>query len=322
MPRFLDLPDCTTFIIYCYILRFHDLQDIARLSCTCKQLHSLLKTFVAQFISHRVGHLIQYNHQLTVRTIYNLFSPKIFIVGGVVNNRKCLLFEPTKGRFHRGIAGIGLKRTDEFDAICYRGLVVVVSGSDDSAIGKVEAYHMDSNSWHLWPSLPRPLVSVSCAVAPNGHIVVSGGIDRSDSRRSQEILVFKHAESKVTLSQLGVSTVAGQWEVCSCLLSKGRSHHGSIVYQNILWMAGGLVTGRMVATNTVEAIQLATGMAINIAPMLRHRLVPRLLVIEGHLYAVGGDVEGTSFSVSSIERYDANRDQWIFVISSHNLDDG
>lgn len=312
MVRFLDLPDSTAFIVCYFVLQLSNLQDLRSLSSTCKQLRILVKDFVAQLILEKARNLVLYRHVISVRSAFNLFGPKVFLLGGMVNNRKCHLFDPTRGRFYRGIAGIGLKRSDEFDAVCYRGLVVAISGSDDSAIGKVEAYHMDSNTWHLWPPLPKMLTAISCVVVPGGHVIVSGGTDRKESRRSAEVFILKHP-NRLELSQQGVSNFRGIWESGQLLLSKGRSHHGSAIFCDLLWVAGGFMTGRMGVSNLVETVDLRTGQIREAPSMLRHRYYPKLLTVNGQLYAVGGDVEGTSLSVCSIEKYDMGRNQWVFV---------
>lgn len=312
MIKFLDLPDSTAFIVCYYILQLHDLRDLVCLSSVCKQLRLLIKDFISQFIFEKAGSIIQYRNILSIKSIFNLFTPKIFLLGGMVNNRKCHLFDPFRGKFHRGIAGIGLKRTDEFDVVCYRGLVVAISGSDDSAIGKVEAYHIESNTWHLWPELPKLLTASSSAVVPGGFIVLSGGTDRKDSRRSSEIFLLTHSQ-RLDYSLEGVRNFTGSWESGRISLLRGRSHHGSAVYRGGLWVAGGLITGRLVASNTVEVIDLSTSQSYEASSMLRHRFSPKLLVVDGDLFAVGGDVEGSSLSVCSIEKFDPLKGQWVFV---------
>lgn len=312
MTRFLDLPDSTILIVCYYILRLDNLRDIVQLYSSCKQLKVLLHEFFLQFINENASSIINHGHAASLKSLYILFTPKLFLLGGMVTNRKCHIFHPSCGRFSRGIAGTGLKRADEFDVVNYRGIIVAISGSDDSAVGKVEAYHAESNTWFLWPSLPKALTAISCAVIPDGPIVVSGGTDRADMKRSQELYFLRHP-GRLDFSQRGVQAFVGSWEKHESALLKGRSHHSSIVFQNALWIAGGLVSGRMVATNTVETVDIVTGVASPAPPMLRHRFLPKLLIVDNQLFAVGGDVEGVSLSVCSIERFDASKQQWMFV---------
>lgn len=309
--KLLDLPESTVFTILSYLFNHIQLQEVANLYYSCKPLQKCLQSYVAQMLFFKLNHRISYNVPITLSTAFAMFCPKIAIIGGLVNNRKCDVFLPHRGSFRR-IAGIGLKRVEEFEAVFYRGILVVISGSDDSAVGNVEAYHIESNSWHIWPPLPRKLTAIGCAVMPGGAMYVTGGTDRSNSRRSDEIYFLEHP-GPLNISQHGTGLFQGSWQRSSMVLSKGRSHHGCTVFRGNIWVAGGLLTGRMVASNCAEVINLTTGVTIPVANMLRHRLLPKLLVINDNLYAVGGDVEGTAHAVGSIERYDIQKEAWMFV---------
>ena len=80
-----------------------------------------------------------------------------------------------------------------------------------------------------------------------------------------------------------------------------------------MWLAGGILSGQTISTNTVELYDPVRQLSLPAPNMLRHRRNPKLIVIDDVLYAVGGDVEDVSYAVGSIERFELSKQAWVFV---------
>lgn len=229
-----------------------------------------------------------------------LHAKKIMLVGGDSNPRRSLLFKPKLESFARRCA-VGIKRTTDFEAVFYAGLLLVVSGSDGPSVGSVECYDFLLNSWSEMPGLPAALVAVACAKSGK-HLYLTGGQDRVNRMRVTSVYT------------LGTGTDTGcavpRWELLGVQLKKGRSHHGCVHYQGSLWVAGGFVEDSLQATDSVETVTIECREAAVQARMVRKRLRPRLIVIQGVLYAVGGDMNNFYHTASTIEKYDTASQTW------------
>jgi hypothetical protein len=327
----------------------------------------LINKFIKQEIYNKSKYslILSYQEKECTLLLYScLFSYNIFLIGGSQDTRRCDVFNTKTSKF-RKICTLSNKRSEEFDAICYQGYLLVISGLEESSVGTIEVYDIFSNRWYPFPSLPKKLVAPSSVVYDN-RLFIIGGVERTSSRRSSEIYELMipyerrsssvdiqesvshqfpsqnqenecNAESKsfvlgsdsVNLEKLPPVFKLGShlsyyhfdrcyWELSPFLsLTTGRSHHSVVSYNGLLWIAGGILTGQWIATNNVEVLNPLTGTIIPAPSMLRNRLQPKLLVIDDCLYAVGGDMEGTVRSISSIERFDLTKPGWVYVTFFH-----
>eukprot|EP01040_Poterioochromonas_malhamensis_P004324 gene4324-4636_t len=320
-------------------------------------LHKFIKQEIRHHNPHFfIDSIIDYDdHQYTLLLYDCIFSGNVYIIGGIPDTRKCDVFNTYTGKFKR-ICGVGNKRSEEFDAISYQGYLLVMSGIEEASMGSIEVYDLFTNTWLPFPSLPKKLVAPSSVVYQR-RLYVTGGVERTSASRSNLIYELIHDQSMFKLgrkfdayqqqqrsrsSSFSSSSAAAssppilppsspqqqyhqrsqvfskcQWEVSCLTLLIGRSHHSIVNYQNMLWIAGGITTGQWIATNTTEILNPLTGQSISGPSMLRNRLQPKLLVIDDCLYAVGGDMEGTVRSISSIERYEISKPGWMFVTFFH-----
>jgi hypothetical protein len=335
----------------------------------CMLLSRFYRTLMNKFIKQEIYNKTKYNLILSYQEkectllLYScLFSFNIFLIGGSQDMRRCDVFNTKTSKF-RKICTLSNKRSEEFDAVCYQGYLLVISGIEESSVGTIEIYDIFSNRWYPFPSLPKKLVAPSSVVYDN-RLFIIGGVERTSSRRSSEIyelIIPYDRRSSVCFQELGQHHLYPQnqeneyneevkpfthntcsvneekppvfklgshisyshfekchWELSPFLsLTTGRSHHSVVSYNGLLWIAGGILTGQWIATNNVEVLNPVTGTIIPAPSMLRNRLQPKLLVIDDCLYAIGGDMEGTVRSISSIERFDLTKPGWVYVTFFH-----
>ena len=60
---------------------------------------------------------------------------------------------------------------------------------------------------------------------------------------------------------------ANIWETCEAQLSAGRSHHSAVVYNNTIWLAGGLVNNNNLVCNSVEMYNTHTNVVTYMTPI-------------------------------------------------------
>eukprot|EP01039_Chlorochromonas_danica_P004022 gene4022-4397_t len=341
----LHLPDASLSAICHFLLSPVSVKDILLVSLTCKsfqkaigecleeeirviqQGHDFLLPASSQSSSHiaAAGTVSQKDdkreggqrHAVTTnvwwsngygKTLSNFFiysilhTPKIFLLGGDMSYRVFHAFNPTTGRFKRRCS-LGFKRSVDGCAVYYRGLLLSMSGVDSP--GRVEVYNIFSNTWHYGDCLPQPLIAPAVIVHTK-HLLLLGGQHNSTNERSN--IVYK-----LHLIPTSTGDFKMSWEVFPQGLLTGRSHCGVASYGGFIWLAGGISTDQWVTTNSVELYNPITFTSTIGPNMLRHRYSPKLAVIDGCLYAIGGDVEEFVHSVGSIEKFDEQKQSWVFV---------
>jgi hypothetical protein len=232
------------------------------------------------------------------------FIPRIFLIGGIPDIRRVDIFYPESKRFGRG-GSLGLKRNQEFDAVFHQGNIFVLSGCTDSSIGKVESYDFISNSWTEVCPLPKPVVAFA-AVSFRKRLLCLGGYDHTNFQRISTIYEY---QPSIESSSLSI------WEISSFIqpLNTPRAYHAAIVYRDQLLVAGGVISGQ--ATNSVEVYNPDSNTWTTFSPMKRNRRDFRLVIADGSLFAVGGDMEGIRNTTCTIERYDTKRKTWTMEVS-------
>jgi len=176
----------------------------------------------------------------------------------------------------------------------------------------VDRFDLFRNQWSKCSSLVRPLRQ-SAALAVEDKLVIIGGEDAESS-------VVSNAVSAAKFSALN-SSAASAFSVMSATLNHARKGHAAVVYNDKLWVAGGMLADGSISSS-VETIDLddlnasgsrARNNVFEIAPsMTAGRKNFKLVVVKGTLYAVGGDSTGT------IEAYDEYTNSWMLECAFPN----
>lgn len=151
VSRLSDLPESTLLSILTYLVDPSQLYTTSyHLLTTSHFFYNLLHIFIAHELqAHQLpGSLIK---NATLRMYYSYCTPKIVIVGGLVENRRVDLYLPTGSRFKR-LCGVSLKRSEEFDVVWYRGCIVCISGADEIAVGNIEVSLRTSSPQYMPPN--------------------------------------------------------------------------------------------------------------------------------------------------------------------------
>jgi hypothetical protein len=344
------LPDTCIVNILSYLVSASQFFDVLHLLLVDKEWHVLLRLFITRDLFQHLSLPVlsiddvdsiftqtsevdsplsysawcQHSELLTPRSYYIYHSPKILIVGGSLDNRKCELFHPWSGKFHR-VCSLAIKRSDEFDLVCYRGHALAISGCDDSSLGVIEFLNLRENNWHLLSKLPDSIAAMAAVVSGNGSssiLRVIGGTPRRDgmASRSAKIYRLKHSSLLDIRVLLGdtkneIHELDGNWEEEEVTLLKGRSHHSVCFFKGRIWIAGGFIENNSMVTATVEILEQSnyddTARVVQGPSMSVPRCQPKLVVCESNLFAVGGDMQGSAHAkISTIERFDEKSNSW------------
>ena len=191
---------------------------------------------------------------------------------------KCRKMQSTHGFFY-------------IEAVSLKSEVYVVSGDNYASSGCMEKYNYLDDQWTACTSMPRKVMFVSAATVED-RIFVSGGIDQGNGDYSRDIYSY----------------FKDQWTLL-CQLGQARYGHASIYYRGKLWIVGGHFEGEETHSNSVEIMDISTNSISPGPPTSVSRIWPRLLLVEGQLYAVGGDTLA-SRGTPSIEVYDTTTTSW------------
>jgi hypothetical protein len=347
--RFADVPESLLLQMFQYLIDPNYLRNAYIIVTLSKQFTNLIKTFIRQEIQTKstvLQHIQYLNIEYTLHLYACLLNSCLILIGGTQDTRRCDIFNVRSGKFKK-ICSIGLKRSEEFDAVCYRGYLFAISGTEEASVGSVEIYDLFTNGWNAFLPLPMKLAA-SASIVYNNRLFIIGGVDRTTASRSMLVYELLHDEtfgnygknnnlispsmpftgnyvsSNFLLSSSSPPSNRHKinysfncsWEQSPVNLLVGRSHHSVVVYRGHIWIAGGIITGQWTATNTIEILKISSntggGQSIQGPSMLRCRLQPKLIVVDDCLYAVGGDMEGTVRSACSIEKYDNEKLCWKF----------
>lgn len=171
---------------------------------------------------------------------------------------------------------------------------VTDSGEDD--IVRIEKYNYVTNVWQDLTPLNCKLKCATTAVI-NNQIWILGGFNMDIRERSSDIHILRcHDDSTVT------------WGLSPIRLSKSRSKHAAVVYKEELYIAGGY-NGDFYY-DSVEIFNFASGQWREGPAMTKVRRLFHMVVADGAIYAVGGDVGRTN----SIERLDFASNSWSLMV--------
>ncbi|XP_029445651.1 kelch repeat and BTB domain-containing protein 2 isoform X1 [Rhinatrema bivittatum] len=174
---------------------------------------------------------------------------------------------------------------------------------------------------------------------PNDKSVVVQGLYKSMPRffkprlgmTKEEMIIFIEATAENPGSLYSSVCYSPQAEKVYKLCSPPAELHkvGTLVSpDNDMYIAGGQVPLKNTKTNHSKASKLqAIFRTVNCfywfdaqqntwipkTPMLFVRLKPSLVCCEGYIYAIGGDSVGGELNKRTVERYDAEKDEWTMV---------
>lgn len=92
-----------------------------------------------------------------------------------------------------------------------------------------------------------------------------------------------------------------------------RKDHSMVSFENKLWIAGGY--SNLTYLDSVEVYDPKIGFWKEEEKMIRKRVNLKLEVIDGILYAIGGDIFLSEFHTISIERFDNLKRNWLLITS-------
>ena len=295
------LPDVAIEITICFANIF-DIDQLVNLFLINKRLKSFLTIFI-----HSITLRLHRNYYSLLnfpsdRPIFHLFRalafPSIIIIAGSQDSRRCDIIYPSCHSYKK-CCGLSLKRTQDFDATFYKGLVFVVSSSEDSAIGTVEAYDYFKNKWEIKPSLPHRIKNVAC-VSHNDLLYVIGGYDTKISSTTSCCWIFNDQKIEPSMGESGAS-----WLPSEMRLLFGRSHHSAISFDGAIWIVGGFIHGQQLTTETTEIFSPELNTVENGPSTIKRRCQPRLISLKSlhsgslwDLYAVGGICQTFHFLIS------------------------
>jgi len=305
------------------ILSYLPAASLARVACVNRTMNEAARTTAAMIVSWlQQQHFPSSNVHLTASTYDKVLSSleiaalremttdRIVCVGGAYSEysvaQLCMRSETWSNAEEAATA------RDGSELVSYGGCLYSVGGEGDSASRSVDRFDLFRNQWSKCSSLLRPLRQ-SAALAVEDKLVIVGGEDAESSTISSAVFAAKFA----TLN----SPAANAFSVVTATLNHARKGHAAVVYNDKLWIAGGMLSDSSLSS-TVETIDIdelnssgsrGRNNLFEIAPsMTSARKNFKLVVVKGTLYAVGGDSTGT------IEAYDEYTNSWMLECAFPN----
>ena len=307
----LELHDDILRVIFEFLEAGWGFKQYNSLSIVNKQLNTLMASIKLQLANNKLesNYMMLRDFQLDTRLASLFYKCWIIIVGGVQNNRKCERLNLRNEKFTK-CCGVSYKREDGFDCVFHFGAVFVLSGSDAVSVGSVERYDIIADKWSELAPFPRPLRCMAI-VSSGDELYVTGGFDSAVNARSAQVYCF----NKSVAFDVG-NIIANAWALMPVSLLVGRSHHGCAGYKGKLWLVGGLVANVAKTTNSVEIYDPDLQQSTIGPALVAIRYCPRLLVVNGILYAVGGDIKDFTYNRNfTIEQYDEYSNRWKLTTS-------
>jgi hypothetical protein len=137
----------------------------------------------------------------------------------------------------------------------------------------------------------------------HNQLYVIGGFNKTSGVRSNA--VYRYESNELTADG-GFAIGGGYWNLLDIALPSGRYTHAAVGFDGKLWVAGGFPK-----PNSVQVYDPALGDWSEAPPMVARRAQFKLLVVNGELYAVGGDDATTN--KTTIEKFDRRSQTWSVV---------
>jgi len=214
-----------------------------------------------------------------------------------------------------------------FSSVWFRGELVVISGNvpglspllhfrvfpvfdsyfsflslTDVATGTVEKYNPFTDAWTSLPSLPQRLRYAAGAVLHN-QLYIIGGFNKTSGVPSNAVYRY---EANEHLAEGAAIAGGGYWNLVDIPLPSGRYTHAAAGFDGKIWVAGGFPK-----PNSVQVYDPMLGDWSEAPPMTIRRAQFKLLVVNGDLYAVGGDDAMTN--KTTIEKFDRRAQAWSVI---------
>jgi N-acetylneuraminic acid mutarotase len=189
------------------------------------------------------------------------------------------------------------------------GLVYVIGGNNCESncwLTKNEAYNPQTNTWqpNLAP-IPYPTespygVGLLSATAVNGRIYCIGGCNSYHQPGFFDKVYEYDPETN-------------NWQSLPPIPYGNRSHHAAVELDGEIYLIGGL---RWISYNVHELIadvdvyNPATGQWRQVAPLPTPRFLLSAVVLNGHIYAIGGSASLDETPSAMVEEYDPVLDCW------------
>ena len=184
-----------------------------------------------------------------------------------------------------------------------RPRMVVIGGdnNDGECLNSLERYDPSTNEWEEEAVAPMPSARTYVGMAVlDGKLYMAGG--RSEADGEADLATFNLVE------RYDLTTKA--WEEVAPM-AEARYAHAVAVLEGKLYAVGGhnnVAINVGASLSSVERYDPATNAWEAVAPMATARRVHAVAVLDGKLYAVGGeDADG---NLSSVERYDPAEAVW------------
>lgn len=247
------------------------------------------------------------NH-LPLKYLYELSAPRIYVLRGFISFSYDL-----RTRIWTRLPDL-LRDRGYFQAVVLRNELYAIGTYSVIAAGTIEKYNFLANQWSNAVPMPRKVRSVGAAVF-QGFLYLMGGVDVFNEQALDSFYRFDHSRST--------------WILMRAALLQPRFRHAAVEYRGKLWVAGGNILisqGDAVVAWTTHSVEIYDEMSScwrRGPDMQRRRDFFNLLVVQGRLYAVGGDVDDAgNQTLRTIEVYVDATDCWEHVTDFPNARKG
>jgi N-acetylneuraminic acid mutarotase len=300
-----------------FILQFLPPQSLGAVAIVCRRLSGESED-AAKFIIKSLSHILTPQAALGgyhchgaishAHHLYRMTKRRIVLIGGGnmdeghESYKRSDHLDVATGEWSVCTSMTNRRGTFKTEAVALGGLVVVVSGDDDDAVGTLEAYDPLTDTWEDLPPLPQRLMLVAAA-SEGKKLYISGGIDKATGQYSDAVFCLNKAGNP-----------GEEWTTLKSKLLSPRVGHASASINGALWIAGGQFADSdngSSSASSVEVYDLESQKWVKGPSMIAERIWFRLLVIQDTLYAIGGDVDSKGSSLTpTIERLNNRQNVW------------
>ena len=300
-----------------FILQFLPAQSLGAVAMVCRRLQKESED-AARYIIRSLSHVLTpqasiggyQNHGAisNAHHLYRMTKRRIVLIGGGNiddghdSYKRSDHLDVATGEWSVCTSMTSRRGTFKTEAVALGGLVVVVSGDDDDAVGTLEAYDPLTDTWEDLPPLPQRLMLVAAA-SEGKKLYISGGIDKATGQYSDTVYCLdKGGDNRE------------QWTTLKSKMLSPRVGHTSASINGTLYIAGGQFADSDSTTSSASSVEVYDNDSekwVRGPSMIAERIWFRLLVIQDTLYAIGGDVDFKGSSLTpTIERLNIVQNVW------------